>query len=66
MLTAQSRRERAYDRYVEKMSRGRSQQQQHLSAMRAQVPPVMISEPVVTSNASGPESVTAENGSGAL
>jgi hypothetical protein len=66
MLSAQGRRERAYDRYVEKMSRGRLQQQQRLSAMRAQVPPAMMSEPVVTANASGPESVTAENDSSGL
>jgi len=66
MMTAQGRRERAYDRYVEKMSRGRAQQQQHLSAIRAQVPPAIVSQPVVTADASGPESVTADNGSGGL
>jgi hypothetical protein len=66
MLTAQGRRERAYNHYVEKMSRGRLRQQQQLNAMRSKVPAATMSEPVVSSDTSGPESVTTGEGSGGL
>jgi hypothetical protein len=58
MLTARGRQERAYRRYVEKQSRGRIKQQRKIGFQRAKIPHLEPSDPVETTNASGPESVT--------
>ena len=57
MLTAQGRRERAYDRYVRKSSQGRVKQQKRFAAKGNMMPVTHSSEPVETAEASGPESV---------
>ena len=64
MLTAQGRRERAYAHYVAKRSHGRVIQQRKLSAQRAHIPELTPSAPVVTTEVSGPESVTSSEGGG--
>jgi hypothetical protein len=65
MLTAQGRQERAYSRYVHKMSAGRVKQQKRFFAKgKTTMPVTQPTEPVVTSEVSGPESVSA--GSGAM
>ncbi len=57
MLTAQGRRERAYTRYVHKMSAGRAKQQKRFFSKEKNTMPVMHpTEPMITSEASGPES----------
>ena len=58
MLTAQGRRERAYDRYVRKMSQGRVKQQKRFAARGNTMPVMHPSEPVETTDVSGPESVS--------
>ena len=58
MLTAQGRRERAYDRYVRKSSQGRVKQQKRFAAKGNTMPVMHLSEPVETTEASGPESVS--------
>jgi hypothetical protein len=57
MLTAQGRRERAYARYVHKSSLGRIKQQKRFAMQKNTMPVMQPSEPMVTSEASGPESV---------
>ena len=64
MLTAQGRRERAYAHYVAKSSKGRVKQQRRLSGLRAHIPQLFPSPPVITTGTSGPESVTSGEGSG--
>ena len=64
MLTAQGRRERAYAHYVAKSSNGRVKQQRRLSSLRARIPELFPSPPVVTTGTSGPESVTSSEGGG--
>jgi hypothetical protein len=64
MLTAQGRRERAYARYVAKCSHRRVKQQSVLSALRSHIPKLEPTEPVVTTELGGPESVTSVPGSG--
>ena len=61
MLTAQGRRERAYDRYVRKSSQGRVKQQKLFAGKGNTMPVMHQSEPVETTDVSGPESVS--NGS---
>ena len=61
MLTAQGRRERAYDRYVRKSSQGRVKQQKRFAAKGHTMPVMHLSEPVETTDVSGPESVSNGN-----
>ncbi len=64
MLTAQGRQERAYSRYVNKMSAGRVKQQKRFFSKQKNTMPVMHpTEPTVTSEVSGPESVGTGSGS---
>ena len=58
MLTAQGRRERAYDRYVRKSSQGRVKQQKRFAAKGNTMPVMHLSGPVETTEGSGPESVS--------
>ena len=62
MLTANGRRERAYTRYVQKSSLGRVKQQKRLRPQKQKIPVMQPSEPMVATEASGPQSVG--NGSG--
>jgi hypothetical protein len=60
MLTAQGRRERAYEKYVRKSSQGRVKQQKLFSGKKPSmpvIPAMQSSEPTLVSEASGPESV---------
>jgi outer membrane biogenesis lipoprotein LolB len=57
MLTAQGRRERAYDRYVRKSSQGRVKQQKRFAGKGKTMPVTHLSESMETTEASGPESV---------
>ncbi len=58
MLTTQGRQERAYSRYVHKMSAGRSKQQKRFfSKQKNTMPVTQPTEPMITSEASGPESI---------
>jgi outer membrane biogenesis lipoprotein LolB len=61
MLTARSRQERAYERYVRKSSLGRLKQQKRFAA-RGNTMPVMHAEAVEPTEASGPESVSIGGG----
>lgn len=63
MLTTQGRQERAYAHYVKKMSAGRAKQQKRFASKGNKLPPLPTSEPIMTNEASGPESVG--DGSGA-
>jgi outer membrane biogenesis lipoprotein LolB len=56
MLTAQGRRERAYERYVHKSSQGRVKQQKRFAARGKTMPVTHLSRPVETTDVSGPES----------
>ena len=58
MLTAQGRRQRAYDRYVRKSSQGRVKQQKRFAAKGNTMPVMHLSGPVETTESSGPESVS--------
>ena len=58
MLTAHGRRARAYDRYVHKSSQGRVKQQKRFAARGNTMPVMHLSEPVETTDVSGPESVS--------
>lgn len=65
MLTAQGRRERAYEKYVRKSSLGRVKQQKKMTVKKPSMPVIPAtrsSEPTMTAEASGPESVS--DGSG--
>ncbi len=58
MLTTQGRQERAYSRYVHKMSAGRSKQQKRFfSKQKNTMPVTQPTEPMISSEAAGPESV---------
>jgi outer membrane biogenesis lipoprotein LolB len=57
MMTAQGRRQRAYERYVRKSSQGRVKQQKRFAAKGNTMPVIHVSEPMETTEASGPESV---------
>lgn len=57
MLTAQGRRERAYERYVRKSSHGRVKQQKLFAARGNTMPVSHPSEVMEPTEASGPESV---------
>ncbi len=64
MLTAQGRQERAYSRYVHKMSAGRAKQQKRFfSKQKSTMPVTQPTDPVITSEASGPESFSDDSGS---
>jgi len=64
MLTTQGRQQRAYDHYVQKMSAGRVKEQRRFSAKHSSsIPELQPSEPMITSEASGPESMTDGSGS---
>ena len=56
MLTAQGRRDRAYDRYIRKSSQGRVKQQKRFAAKGHTMPVTHLSKPVETAEVSGPES----------
>jgi len=62
MLTAQGRQERAYARYVRKSSLGRVKQQKLFAARGNTMPVTHLPEPVVMTEASGPESVSGGSG----
>ena len=65
MLTAQGRRERAYDRYVRKSSQGRVKQQKRFAAKGNTMPVTHLSEPVETTEVPvRSRSETAANSSG--
>jgi hypothetical protein len=57
MLTAQGRRECAYERYVRKSSLGRVKQQKRFAAKKTTMPVMQPTEPMVATEVSGPESV---------
>ncbi|MEO5719789.1 MAG: hypothetical protein ABIR29_14625 [Chthoniobacterales bacterium] len=56
MLTTQGRQQRAYSRYVHKMSGGRAKQQK-LFAKGKSMPVTQPTESIMTSESSGPQSV---------
>jgi hypothetical protein len=58
MLTASGRRERAYERYVRKSSLGRVKQQKQIKFAKNTLPMTQPTAPMVTTEASGPESVS--------
>ena len=62
MLTANGRRQRAYEHYVRKSSMGRVKQQRHFNSGKTQMPVMRPTEPMLTAEASGPGSMT--DGSG--
>jgi hypothetical protein len=62
MLTAQGRRERAYERYVRKSSLGRVKQQKRMSFHKTTLPIMEPSEPTETTTVSGPEAVGSGSG----
>jgi hypothetical protein len=62
MLTANGRRERAYERYVRKSSLGRVKQQKRVRFAKNTMPVMQPTEPMGVAEASGPESVS--DGSG--
>jgi ribosomal protein S9 len=64
MLTAEGRREHAYARYVAKRSKGRVKQQQVLLGFRSKIPKTEPSEPIITTEVSGPQSVTGSGSEG--
>jgi hypothetical protein len=62
MLTAQGRRERAYERYVRKCSHQRDRLQAKMLKTQQQIPTLPPSEPKVTTMVGGsPESVTSDD-----
>lgn len=63
MLTAQGRREKAYERYVRKSSLGRVKQQKRMSFKRSKMPVMQPTEPAETTTVSGPEAVSSGDGS---
>ena len=64
MLTAEGRREHAYARYVAKRSKGRVKQQQVLLGFRSKIPKLQPSDPIITTEVSGPESATSSGREG--
>ncbi len=64
MLTAQGRRERAYERYVRKSSLGRVKQQKRMGFHKTKLPVMEPSEPLETTSVSGPESFGNGGGGG--
>ena len=62
MLTAQGRRERAYEHYVNKMSKGRVKQQKRFASRGNTMPVMHDSASIMASEGSGPVSVS--DGSG--
>jgi outer membrane biogenesis lipoprotein LolB len=62
MLTKQGRQERAYAHYVHKSSLGRVKQQRLFAARGNTMPVTHSAEPVVITEASGPESVSGGSG----
>lgn len=58
MLTAHGRQQAAYERYVRKSSLGRVKLQKRLSYKKTKIPVMEPSEPVETSDLSGPQSVS--------
>ena len=62
LLTANGRRQRAYERYVRKSNLGRVKQQKRFSFKQQTLPVTQPSEPVATTEVSGPESVRDGNG----
>jgi hypothetical protein len=57
MLTANGRNQRAYERYVRKSSLGRVKQQKRMSYRKTTLPVMQPTEPMETTEVSGPESV---------
>lgn len=64
MLTASGRQQRAYERYVRKSSLGRVKQQKRMSYKKTKLPVMQPTEPVETTEVSGPESVSSNTGEG--
>ncbi len=62
LLTANGRRQRAYEHYVRKSSLARVRQQHRFTFKKQTLPVTQPSEPTVTTGVSGPESVS--DGSG--
>jgi hypothetical protein len=62
MLTANGRRQRAYERYVRKSSLARVKQQQRFTFKKQTMPVTHPSEPIEATEANGPESVSSGNG----
>ncbi|HEY3664325.1 MAG TPA: hypothetical protein VGL24_14320 [Chthoniobacterales bacterium] len=58
MLTARGRQERGYAHYVHKMSAGRVKQQKRFASKQNTMPMTQTAEPIMTAEASGPQSVT--------
>jgi hypothetical protein len=64
MLTANGRRQRAYEHYVRKSSMGRVKQQRLFNSGKTQMPVMRPTEQMLTAEASGPESMTDGSGDG--
>ncbi len=62
LLTAQGRRERAYERYVRKSSLGRVKQQKRMSFKKTKIPVMQPTEPMEATEVSGPESIGSGSG----
>ena len=62
MLTAQGRRERAYEHYVRKCSNSRVKQQSLLTRIRSKIPKLTPSDPVVQTEVGGPVAATSGDG----
>jgi hypothetical protein len=58
MLTANGRRQRAYEHYVRKSSLGRVKQQKRVRFAKNTLPVMQPTAPMETAETSGPESVT--------
>lgn len=57
MLTTSGRQQRAYERYVRKSSLGRVKQQKRMSFRKTKMPVMQPTEPVETTELSGPQAV---------
>jgi hypothetical protein len=64
MLTTSGRQQRAYARYVEKSSLGRVKQQKRMGYRKVTMPVMQPTEPTITAEASGPQSVSSGDGGG--
>ncbi len=57
MLTTNGRNQRAYERYVRKSSLGRVKQQKRMSYRKTTLPVMQPTEPMESTEVSGPQSV---------
>ena len=62
MLTASGRQQRAYERYVEKLSLGRVKQQKRMGYRKMTLPVMRPTDEMVSAEASGPGSVSSGSG----